>query len=162
MLGVYHCAGFSRGLVDGGYSRAVVQGLLIVGLLLRSPGSRRVGSVVRAAGLESTGSVVVSRGLGCSLARGIFLDRGSSLCLLPWQVDSLLLSATREAQVKALNKVHHRTTPGTWGKKALKMCPTATGAGKKWVPSFSYQPGGSSGPLPRLVPHPCRAPGHCS
>lgn len=59
----------------------------------------------------------------------------------------------------ALNKVHHGTTPGTWGKKALKMCPTATGAGRKWVPGFSFQLGGSSGPLPHLVPHPCRAPG---
>ena len=31
-------------------------------------------------------------GLSCSMARGIFPDQGSNLCLLPWQVDSLPLS----------------------------------------------------------------------
>ena len=30
--------------------------------------------------------------LSCSMACGIFLDQGSNPCLLPWQVDSLLLS----------------------------------------------------------------------
>ena len=31
-------------------------------------------------------------GLSCSVAGGILLDQGSNLCLLNWQVDSLLLS----------------------------------------------------------------------
>ena len=31
-------------------------------------------------------------GLSCSTARGIFLDQGSNLCILHWQVDSLPLS----------------------------------------------------------------------
>ena len=31
-------------------------------------------------------------GLSCSVARGIFLDQGSNLCLLHWQADSLPLS----------------------------------------------------------------------
>ena len=33
--------------------------------------------------------VAVAHGLGCSTARGIFLDQGSTLCPLYWQVDSL-------------------------------------------------------------------------
>ena len=32
------------------------------------------------------------RGLSCPAACGIFLDQGSNLCLLHWQVDSFLLS----------------------------------------------------------------------
>ena len=34
----------------------------------------------------------VAKGLSCSLACKIFLDHGLNLCLLHWQVDSLLLS----------------------------------------------------------------------
>ena len=34
------------------------------------------------------GSVIVVHGLGCSVACGIFLDQGSNLCPLHWQVDS--------------------------------------------------------------------------
>ena len=49
-------------------------------------------SCCRALALEhwlwSTGSVVV-HGLSCFSACRIFLDQGSNLCLLPWQVDSL-------------------------------------------------------------------------
>ena len=41
-----------------------------------------------ALGLQSTGSVAVVRGLSCSVARGIFLDQGSNLCLLHCQADS--------------------------------------------------------------------------
>ena len=41
--------------------------------------------------LYSTGSVVVALGLTISAACGIFLDQGSNLCLLHWQVDSLPL-----------------------------------------------------------------------
>ena len=33
-------------------------------------------------GLQSTGSIAVAQGLSCFLARGIFLDQGSNLCLL--------------------------------------------------------------------------------
>ena len=41
--------------------------------------------------LWSTGSVVVAHGLCCSKACGIFLEQGSNLCSLHWQVDSQLL-----------------------------------------------------------------------
>ena len=47
-----------------------------------------VGSVVVAHGLQSLGSVVVAHRLSCSAACGIFLDQGSNLCPLHWQVDS--------------------------------------------------------------------------
>ena len=43
-------------------------------------------------GCRRAGSVVVVHGLSCSLGYGIFLDQGSSLCLLHWQADSLPLS----------------------------------------------------------------------
>ena len=45
--------------------------------------------------LWSTGSEVVAHELGRSLACGIFLDQGSNICLLYWQVDSLWLSHQR-------------------------------------------------------------------
>ena len=54
-------------------------------LLLQSTGSRRIGSVD-----------VVHR-FSCSAACGIFLDQGSNLCPLHWQVDS--------------NPLHHRGSP---------------------------------------------------
>ena len=38
------------------------------------------------------GSVVVACGLSCSEAYGIFPDQELNLCLLPWQIDSVLLS----------------------------------------------------------------------
>ena len=41
--------------------------------------------------------VVMARGLSCSAARGIFLDQGSNLCPLHWQVAFYLL--------------HHQATP---------------------------------------------------
>ena len=47
-----------------------------------------MGSVVVAHGLQIAGSVVVAHGLSCSAACGIFLDQGSNLCPLHWQVDS--------------------------------------------------------------------------
>ena len=37
-------------------------------------------------------SVVVVHGLSCHEACGIFPDQGQKLCLLHWQMDSLLLS----------------------------------------------------------------------
>ena len=46
-----------------------------------------VGSVALTPRLQSTGSTVVV--LYCSVARGILLDQGSSLCLLHWQVGCL-------------------------------------------------------------------------
>ena len=45
-------------------------------------------SVVVARGLWSAGSVVVAHGLSCSMACGIFPDRGSNPCPLHWQADS--------------------------------------------------------------------------
>ena len=48
-------------------------------------------SVVAAHGLSNAASVVVAHGLSCSMARGIFLDQGSNLCLLHGQVGSLTL-----------------------------------------------------------------------
>ena len=45
--------------------------------------------------LRNTGSVLVAHGLSCSTARGIFLDQGSNLSLLHWQI--LYHWATREA-----------------------------------------------------------------
>ena len=48
-------------------------------------------SVAGAPGLQSIGSIVVAQGLRCSLARGIFPDRGSNPCLLHWLADSYLL-----------------------------------------------------------------------
>ena len=42
--------------------------------------------------LQRTGSIIVVYRLSCPLARGIFLDQGSNLCLLRWQEDSLPVS----------------------------------------------------------------------
>ena len=39
-----------------------------------------------------TGPIVVANGLNCSVTCGIFLDQGSNMCLLHWQVDSSPLS----------------------------------------------------------------------
>ena len=72
-------------------------------LLLHSVGSRvhglpwlrRMDSVVGAPRLYSTSSAVVLYRLSCSLARGIFPDHESSLCLLHWQATSLPLSHQR-------------------------------------------------------------------
>ena len=47
-----------------------------------------VNSVAVAPGLSSAGSVVAVHGIGCSTARGIFLDQESNPCLLHWQADS--------------------------------------------------------------------------
>ena len=38
--------------------------------------------------LWSSGLVAVAQGFSCSVARGIFLDKGSNPCPLHWQADS--------------------------------------------------------------------------
>ena len=63
-----------------GYSLGVVHGLLIA-----------VASPLAEYGPQSSGvmdSGVVALGVSCPAACGIFLDDGSNLCPLHWQVDS--------------------------------------------------------------------------
>ena len=59
------------------FSSCSKQGLLIV-----------AASLVEEHGLQGEESVVVAYGLSCSKACGIFLDQGSNLHPLHWQVDS--------------------------------------------------------------------------
>ena len=59
---------------------------LLHGLFLQL---RAVASLVAEHELWSTDSVVSDQRLSCSLACGIFLDQGSNLCLLHWQVNYL-------------------------------------------------------------------------
>ena len=69
--------GLSLVAASGGHSSSRCAGLsLSPPLLLRSTGSRRAGSVV------------VAHGPSCSVACGIFPDRGSNPCPLHWQADS--------------------------------------------------------------------------
>ena len=69
--------GLSLVVASGGHSSSWCAGLsLSRPLLLQSTGSRRAGSVV------------VANGPSCSVACGIFPDRGSNPCLLHWQADS--------------------------------------------------------------------------
>ena len=85
--------------VSGGYSLVVVRGLIAVASLVE-PGLeasglqslQHVGSVVTAPGLQSTGLVILVNGVSCPQACGIFPDKGSNLCVLHWQEDSLPLS----------------------------------------------------------------------
>ena len=49
-------------------------------------------SVVANPGLWNTGSTVVGQGPSCSLVCGIFPDKGSNLCFLYWEANSLPLS----------------------------------------------------------------------
>ena len=87
-------AGLSLVAVSGGYSLQLqCMGFSSRWLLCcRAWGSRSRASGVMARGLQSTGSGVVAHGLSCHMACGIFLDQGSNLGLLHWQVDSLSLS----------------------------------------------------------------------
>ena len=62
------------------FSSCSEQGLLIV-----------VASLVEEHWLQGEGSVVVVYGLSCSKTCGIFLDQGSNLHPLHWQVDSYTL-----------------------------------------------------------------------
>ena len=58
-------------------------------------------SVVVAHGLRAqAGSIVMAHGLSCSTVCGIFRDQESNLCLLHWQMDSLLLSHQGRPQSK--------------------------------------------------------------
>ena len=69
--------GLSLVAASEGHSSSQCAGLsLSRPLLLRSTGSRRAGSVV------------VAHGSSCSVARGIFPNRGSNPCPLHWQADS--------------------------------------------------------------------------
>ena len=94
MCWVFAASRLSPVVASGGYSS------LWWLLLLQSTGSRvheppqlwHVSSVVAAPRLWSTGSIVVVHGLSCSTACGILLDQGWNLCLLHWEVGSLLLS----------------------------------------------------------------------
>ena len=85
VLGLHCYMGFSLVATNGGYSLGAVLRLrtavasLVVERRLHSCGSQA---------LEHTFSIEV-HGLSCSAARGIFLDQGSNLCLLHWQVNSL-------------------------------------------------------------------------
>ena len=76
MLGPHWVAGFSLVAVSGGSSLAAVLVLLF---------SRSTGSGTHR--LSCCGPQV-----SFSTSRGVFLDQGSNLCLLPWQVGSLPLS----------------------------------------------------------------------
>ena len=73
--------GLSLVPASGGHSSSRCTGLsLSWPLLLRSTGSRRAGSVV------------VAHGPSCSVACGIFPDRGTNPCPMHWQADSQPLS----------------------------------------------------------------------
>ena len=67
----------SLAAVSGGSSLVAMCGLLVA-----------AASLVVEHKLKSVGSAVVARGLSCFVARGIFLDQGSDLCPLHWQVES--------------------------------------------------------------------------
>ena len=87
MLGVHCHKGFSLVAPSGGHSPVAVCGFLIaVASALGHVGFSSCGTQALA------GSVDVVDGLRCFVACGIFLDRGSNLCLLHWQADSLPLS----------------------------------------------------------------------
>ena len=51
--------------------------------------------------VQLTGSVVVAQRLICPVACGIFLDQGSNLCSLYWQMDSLPLDRPPEKSEKS-------------------------------------------------------------
>ena len=63
---------------SGGCSLVVVHGLLIALACLAAEH--------RLKGTEAL--VVVPHGFNCPVAYGVFLDQGSNLCFLHWQVDS--------------------------------------------------------------------------
>ena len=98
---IFGCAGSSFlcwllcGCVEGGYSLvAVFKALTVVASLVAEPGLWGAwASAVAAHGLlRAWAQSLWPCGLGCSVACGLFLDQGSNLCLLHWQVVSLPLS----------------------------------------------------------------------
>ena len=100
MLGLCSCIGFSLVSVIGGSSLTVVCGLLTEGASLVAehrlwstwaPAVAVCGFSSCGSRASSTGSIFVAHGLICSVACGIFPDQGLNLCLLNWQVNSLLL-----------------------------------------------------------------------
>ena len=80
----------SLAAVSGGSSLVAMCGLLVA-----------AASLVVEHKLKSVGSAVVARGLSCFVARGIFLDQGSNLCPLHWQVDSYPLDHQGSPEVLA-------------------------------------------------------------
>ena len=100
VLGLCCRAGSSLIASSGGCSLVAVCGLTAVASLVAERGIlgsglqslQHVGSVSTAPGLQGTGLVIVVNGVRCPLACGIFPDKGSNLCLLQWQEDSLPLS----------------------------------------------------------------------
>ena len=94
MLGLCCCAGFSLVSESGGYSLAVVLGLLIsvASPVVEQGLSRMRASVAAAHGLSCTGLIIVAYELSSSTARGILPNQGLNPCLLYWQVDSLRAS----------------------------------------------------------------------
>ena len=89
VLGLHCCLAGERGPLF-----IAVHGLLIaVACLVAERGLQGTqASVVVAPRLYSGGSEVVAHKFSCSGAFRIFLDRGSNLCLLHWQADTLPLS----------------------------------------------------------------------
>ena len=85
LLGLCCCTGFSL---------AAMLGFLIAVASFVERGLSRASGLQQFSvpGLQSTASIVVMHGLSCSIAYGIFLEQGSNLCLLHWQVDPLPLS----------------------------------------------------------------------
>ena len=100
-LFIFGCAGSSFlcwllcGCVKGGYSLvAMLRVLIVVASLVVERGLWGAwASVVAAHGLiRARAQSLWPCGLSCSVGCGIFLDQGSNLCLLHWQVVSLPLS----------------------------------------------------------------------
>ena len=77
------------------------------------------GSVVSAPRLQSTDSIVMEHRFSCSVARGIFPDQGSNLCLLHGEVD-FYHRVTREIQLWTFCPIliHDLSLPG--------ICPAPT------------------------------------
>ena len=72
------CTGFSLVAVSGGFSLAVVCGLLLLLSMCSGVGGLQ----------EYSSSLLVACGLSCSEACGISPDRELNPCPLHWQVDS--------------------------------------------------------------------------
>ena len=126
-LCVFGCAGCSlpagfppAGRVGAALPLRLVDFSLWWLLSLRSTGSRahepqqlwRVGSEAVVPGLWSTGSVVAAYGLSRTVARGIFPDQGSNLCVLHWQADSLPLSHKGSPDLSFQNVLTALAVPG--------------------------------------------------